>query len=146
VKVKKKKNALLLAGYLNLAACYLKLENYPEVIQNCEKALEIDPKNSKGLFRKGQAHLGLKDYEVAKDYFTQVLQTDETNKAAQKNIYICNENLKKQLQKEKKLYQAIFKKMAEENMDQDSSADKIVNQENGHIEKMETDDEKQVAA
>ena len=51
---KEKKNALLLAGYLNLAACYLKLENHQEVIENCEKALEIDPKSSKGLFRKGQ--------------------------------------------------------------------------------------------
>lgn len=53
-ETKEKKDALLLAGYLNLAACYLKLENYQEVIQNCEKALEIDPKSSKGLFRKGQ--------------------------------------------------------------------------------------------
>lgn len=144
---KEKKNTLLLAGYLNLAACYLKLDDYQEVIQNCEKALEIDPKSSKGLFRKGQAHLALKDYEVAKGCFTQVLQSDESNKAAQKNIFICNESLKKQLQKEKKLYQAIFKKMAEEeNKEQESSDDKIIMQENGHIENIETDDEKITAA
>jgi len=51
---KEKKNSLLLAGYLNLAACYLKIDKYQEVIQNCDKALEIEPKNAKGLFRKGQ--------------------------------------------------------------------------------------------
>lgn len=58
--------------------------------------------------------MALKDYEIARDFFSQVLKVDETNKAAQKNIYICNDYIKKQLQKEKQLYQAIFKKMAEE--------------------------------
>jgi len=142
---KEKKNALLLAGYLNLAACYLKLEDYPEVIQNCEKALELDSNNCKGLFRKGQAHLALKDYEIAKHYFTQVLDTDASNRAAQKSVFVCNDYLKQQLQNEKKLYQAMFKKMAGENKDQKPSTDSCT-QENGHIEKIETDDEKQAAA
>lgn len=58
--------------------------------------------------------MALKDYEIARDYFSEVLKVDETNKAAQKNIYICKDYIKKQLEKEKQLYQAIFKKMAEE--------------------------------
>lgn len=57
-----KKNSILNAGYLNLAACFLKLEKYEEVIQNCEKALEIDSKNAKGLFRKGQVMIFLFQY------------------------------------------------------------------------------------
>lgn len=133
---KEKKNALLLAGHLNLAACYLKLENYQEVIQNCEKALELDAKSSKGLFRKGQAYLALKDYDIAKSYFAKVLETDPTNKAAQKSIFICNEHLKKELQKEKKMYQAMFKKMAEESKEEEESVptDDVISQENGTME------------
>ncbi|XP_035217777.1 peptidyl-prolyl cis-trans isomerase FKBP4-like [Stegodyphus dumicola] len=153
-EAKEKKNTLLVAGYLNLAACYLKLENHHQVIENCDKALEIESKNAKGLFRKGQAYLALKDYEVAKDNFERVLEVDASNKAAQKNIYMCNESIKKQLAKEKKMYQAIFKKMAEESVEEpdsnsqknEATAEDSSMQENGHVEKMETDDEKQAAA
>ncbi|XP_054722294.1 peptidyl-prolyl cis-trans isomerase FKBP4-like [Uloborus diversus] len=143
---KDKKQALLLAGYLNLAACFLKLGKHQEVIENCDKALEIDSKSVKGLFRKGQAYMALKDDEAAKEVFTEVLNVDSSNKAAQKNLYVCNENIKKQLAKEKKMYQAIFKKMAEEGcQDPESNAEKV-STENGHVDKMETDDEKQAAA
>ena len=46
-----KKTALLLAGYLNEAACHLKLSEDIEALSAAEQALQIDPKNQKGLFR-----------------------------------------------------------------------------------------------
>lgn len=46
--------ALLLAARLNLALVYLKLNQCYEAKSECEKALEIDPQNVKGLFRRGQ--------------------------------------------------------------------------------------------
>ena len=33
--------------YLNLASCYIKLENWDQVIRNCDFALELDPVNPK---------------------------------------------------------------------------------------------------
>lgn len=43
-----------MAAYLNAALCMLKLNENREAVEQCEKALEIDPKNEKGLFRRGQ--------------------------------------------------------------------------------------------
>lgn len=54
---KDKGNALLVAAYLNMAMCHLKDEIYHEVATNCDKALELDENNVKGLFRRGQVGL-----------------------------------------------------------------------------------------
>ena len=45
--------ALLLAAHLNMAMCYLKVDDYFNTNEQCEKALESDPQNVKGLFRRG---------------------------------------------------------------------------------------------
>ena len=50
----KERDALILASYLNQAMCYLKLEDFKNAREMSDKALELDPKNDKGLFRKGQ--------------------------------------------------------------------------------------------
>lgn len=143
-----KRNALLLAGYLNLAACYLKMERYGDVIEHCEKALAIEPNNPKGFFRRGKAYLALQEYEKAKDNFMKVLECDSSNKAAQRTIHVCKQNVKKQLEKEKKMYQNIFKKLAEENNmepDAPSAAVNSENQENDVIVNMDKDEEKQAS-
>ena len=46
--------ALLVAAYLNMAMCYLKQNQYHETATQCDKALELDENNMKGLFRRGQ--------------------------------------------------------------------------------------------
>ena len=43
--------------YLNLAACQAKSGNHDAVIDNCTKALSIEPENTKGLYRRGKAYL-----------------------------------------------------------------------------------------
>jgi hypothetical protein len=46
------RKALLLIGHLNLALCYLKLQDHVESRDQCDKALKLDPSSEKGLFRR----------------------------------------------------------------------------------------------
>ena len=47
-------NPLKCIGYLNAAMCELKMKQYQGAKKNCDKALEIEDQNVKGLFRRGQ--------------------------------------------------------------------------------------------
>jgi len=107
------RDALVLAAYLNQAMCCLKLNEYNITRDHCLKALEIDPKNEKGLFRMGQALLGMHEPESAKKQFETILQSDSNNKAASNQVVICNARIREQHQKDKKLYSNIFNTMAE---------------------------------
>lgn len=49
-----KRKSLLLAAHLNMSLCYLKVAEPIRAIQASDKALELDEKNVKGLFRRGQ--------------------------------------------------------------------------------------------
>ena len=46
--------ALKVACLSNVAASYIKLKNWKEVINNSNKVLELDATNIKALFRRGQ--------------------------------------------------------------------------------------------
>uniref|UniRef100_A0A673L365 Inactive peptidyl-prolyl cis-trans isomerase FKBP6-like n=1 Tax=Sinocyclocheilus rhinocerous TaxID=307959 RepID=A0A673L365_9TELE len=55
---------------LNLSLTYLKLEKPQKALCYGQKALDINPQNTKALFRCGQACLEMSDYEKAQDYLT----------------------------------------------------------------------------
>lgn len=75
-------------------------------------ALEIDPKNEKALFRRGQALLATAEAHLAAKDFQEVLNIDPNNKAAQAQLAVCHKSMKEQLQKEKKIYANMFEKFA----------------------------------
>nr|QBH73881.1 fk506-binding protein [Brunneria borealis] len=109
----KDRKSLLLSGYLNLALCYLKLSEHVEAREHCDKALGIEPKSEKGLFRRGQANLGMGEPERAKVDFEAVLQLEPNNKAAATHIVLCNKKIKEQRGREKKIYANMFEKFAQ---------------------------------
>ena len=49
-----KRNALVLAARLNLAACQLKIGDNSKVIEHCNEALDIQGDSTKAFFRRGQ--------------------------------------------------------------------------------------------
>jgi len=46
------RKSLLVMGHLNLALCHLKLQEYIETRDQCDKALKLNPDSEKGLFRR----------------------------------------------------------------------------------------------
>ena len=68
---------MLLAAHLNQAMCCLKNNDFTTTRDHCTKALEMDSKNEKGLFRLGQALLGLNEPEEAK--FESIVAVDSNN-------------------------------------------------------------------
>lgn len=108
---KKKRDSLMLASHLNLAMCYLKMDNYLDATKACNEALGMDPDNVKGLFRRGQAKLTVNDYEEAKQDFEHLLKVEPNNKAARNQLILCNNKIKEYLDKERETYRSMFLSM-----------------------------------
>ncbi|OAD52713.1 FK506-binding protein 59 [Eufriesea mexicana] len=107
-------DALALSVHLNLALCYLKTNQNVSAKNACNDALQLSPQNEKALFRRGQAYLALASPEIAIKDFQEVLKIQPKNTAAVKQIEVCNNLIKKQLSKEKRLYANMFDKFAQE--------------------------------
>ncbi|OWR43675.1 hypothetical protein KGM_210582 [Danaus plexippus plexippus] len=103
---------LLLAVHLNLALVYLKVSAFYPANDHANKALKFDPKNVKGLFRRGQALLAIEEAEKALQDFEKVVQAEPENKAAANQIKVCRSVIARQKQKEKLLYANMFDKFA----------------------------------
>ncbi|XP_043583616.1 FK506-binding protein 59 isoform X1 [Bombus pyrosoma] len=112
--LKTERNNLILSAHLNLALSYLKIEQNVEAKDACNEALKLSPQNVKALFRRGQAYLALASPEIAIKDFQEVLKIEPKNTAAIKQIGVCNNLIKRQLAKEKKLYANMFDKFAQE--------------------------------
>jgi len=108
---KSQRNSLLLSLKLNLALCHLKLSDPAGAIAECDKALEIDAKNEKGLYRKGQALMLKSEFEEAKAMFQKLLSENSENKQAVNQIKTCDIKIREHLNMEKKLYQSMFAKV-----------------------------------
>ena len=95
-----------------MALCHLKLGEHAECIRACDKALELDAKNEKCFFRRGQSYMSMSGYDEAIKDFQAVLKLNPANTAASQHIQTCRDHLKAYQQKEKQLYANIFAKMA----------------------------------
>ncbi|XP_023940964.2 FK506-binding protein 59 isoform X2 [Bicyclus anynana] len=112
---KKRAEALLVPVYLNLSLVYLKVTPpyYFEAKDFASQALAIEPNNVKGLFRRGQALLGLGDAEEALKDFQKVVEAEPNNKAAANQMLVCRATIQKQKQREKSMYANMFDKFAQ---------------------------------
>ncbi|CAB3225506.1 unnamed protein product [Arctia plantaginis] len=83
----------LLQCNLNLAACYMKLEDYRACVNFCTEVLELDPRNEKALYRRGQANYALKNYDDALMDLKQAEKISPNNRAVHKLLdeIICTQ-------------------------------------------------------
>jgi len=93
--------------YLNLASCYIKLQNYDQTFRNCEDALNIDPVNVKAIFRRGSAYEGKKEWDKA---LNDMKKCQEINIKEDPLVTKAIDRLKKEISKEKKNEKAMWGK------------------------------------
>ncbi|KAJ1026692.1 hypothetical protein NDA16_002290 [Ustilago loliicola] len=74
----------LSAVYSNMAACYLKQNNFPRAIETAEKSLKCDSKNLKAKYRKAQALRLGGDVYKAKSYLQDTIAGLKTKKSGTK--------------------------------------------------------------
>jgi len=80
--------------YLNIAACYLKLQEWPSCIEHCQMALDAN-ESTKGYYRMAEGYIGMSDVEKA-------LEMNEVARKRQPDF----ESLKKQYKRILELKQA----------------------------------------
>ncbi|XP_041652435.1 peptidyl-prolyl cis-trans isomerase FKBP4 [Cheilinus undulatus] len=132
----KKAKALQLAAHLNLAMCYLKLQEPNQALESCDKALELDASNEKALFRRGEALFNMKEFDRARDDFQHVIQLYPANKAAKSQVVLCQKRIKEQHEKDKRIYANMFEKFAERDSKKEAERVKSSNKAN-ETEEME---------
>lgn len=78
------------------------------VIDNCDKALALDPRCVKALFRRGTCLRELKDLARAEQDMRRVLELDPANAAAKRELAAIDRAKKAELQRQKRLAQSMF--------------------------------------
>jgi len=100
---KAKASALKATAYANVAAVKLKEKDWSAVIEQSTKALELDQKNPKVLFRRAQAQAHRGENPLALEDIKQALEIEPTNAAVIKLRNAIQSRITKQKEKEKKI-------------------------------------------
>ncbi|CAO3683485.1 unnamed protein product [Umbelopsis vinacea] len=97
-----------------MAACLIKEERWPKVIDYCKKALDVDPENKKAHFRLAQAYLRTGKLDLAREKLQDLMKSDPDDAAVKRELALLKEKDKIATVKEKKIYKNMFERMAKE--------------------------------
>lgn len=75
---------------------YSKLGNHQQAIEDCHRALTIDPTYSKAHGRLGLAYSSLARYEEAKTSYQKAIDLEPENESLRNNLQIAEEKLSQQ--------------------------------------------------
>ncbi|XP_022602392.1 peptidyl-prolyl cis-trans isomerase FKBP5-like isoform X3 [Seriola dumerili] len=113
IEQQKRIQDFILTAHLNLALCFLRIKEFSQVVENCNKVIELDESNEKALYRRGEARLLRNEFSLAMADFQQVLQVNPSNRAARAQISICQTKIKEHHEQDKRTYANMFQKFAE---------------------------------
>ncbi|XP_009463122.1 PREDICTED: inactive peptidyl-prolyl cis-trans isomerase FKBP6 [Nipponia nippon] len=101
-------NASKLLVLLNLSLTYLQLERPAQALAYGRKALEIDQRNAKALFRCGQACLCMAEYEKARDFLVGAQHVQPFNHDINNELKKLASCYKNYMEKEKEMCCRMF--------------------------------------
>ncbi|XP_030821959.1 sperm-associated antigen 1 isoform X2 [Camarhynchus parvulus] len=82
------------AVYNNKAQAEIKLQDWDNALQDCEKVLDMEPGNIKALMRRATVHNQLQNYQTAIEDLNKVLSVEPENSMAKKSVLEIEEKLK----------------------------------------------------
>ncbi|XP_061850945.1 sperm-associated antigen 1 [Colius striatus] len=82
------------AAYNNKAQAEIKLQDWDNALQDCEKVLDMEPNNIKALLRRATVHNQLQNYQTAIEDLNKVLCVEPENAIAKKNLLEIEKKLK----------------------------------------------------
>ncbi|XP_005042403.1 PREDICTED: sperm-associated antigen 1 [Ficedula albicollis] len=82
------------AVYNNKALAEIKLQDWDNALQDCEKVLDMEPGNIKALMRRATVHSHLQNYQAAIEDLNNVLSVEPENSRAKKSLLEIEEKLK----------------------------------------------------
>jgi len=94
---------------LNIAACHLANKSWDEAKKECEDVIEVQESNSKAIFRRGQALLGMNDFDGALKDLQKVRELQPDDKGVLNEIARAKKAKLDMVKKEKQLYSKMFK-------------------------------------
>merc|ERR1740121_3207671 len=98
--------------HVNMAACYLKLSENQKCVDACTKALSTGP-SSKAFFRRGQAHLELRNLDEAKEDFLRARDLEPSDPAIDQWLKRLKTAYAQHDAREKKRFAKLFNKLSE---------------------------------
>jgi len=107
-KKKTLQNDVRLPCHLNLAACQLKLNKPAKAKTQAVKALEIDSRNVKALWRHGLALQDLGDWDAAKKCYDDALAIEPDNKTIMASLKKLRATMTAYDKKQQSLYKNLF--------------------------------------
>ncbi|XP_073279860.1 70 kDa peptidyl-prolyl isomerase-like [Primulina huaijiensis] len=108
---KEQAKALKVTCNLNNAACKLKLKEFKEAKNLCDKVLEIDVDNVKALYRRAQANIFLVELELAELDVKKVLELNPDDRDVKSVYKLWKEKVREYNRKDAQFYSNIFAKM-----------------------------------
>lgn len=96
--------------HLNLAACYLRTEQYTKCISACSTAIGVNDTSAKGYFRRGQAYLKVGNVDNAEADLKKAANLSPGDVAIRKELQKVGAEKKRQSQKQAKTFKGFFDK------------------------------------
>ncbi|GIX62259.1 peptidyl-prolyl cis-trans isomerase [Babesia caballi] len=98
--------------HLNLANCYLKVEEYAAAENHATEALALEPLNVKGLYRRAVARVKTSSFGEALQDLTQMIKVEPKNADAVTLYQMAKAKLNEQNELAKKRYGNVFKNLS----------------------------------
>jgi peptidylprolyl isomerase len=109
--VPEEEKPLYVSCWSNAAACFLQTNDYTDAVRACNNVLAAEPKNLKGLYRRGLARLKMGFLKEAKQDLMAAYEIDNANKDVRKALAQLKQAAELAKQKEKKAFGGFFQKV-----------------------------------